>query len=101
LDYYSYVRGAYLQRRRSLIYDGDPPRERDEDRSSGPGPDAGKAAQAEASRQAAQDASEFLARQITAGSVSDDATAPNKDSQAAPGIPVGMRATAATTKLGP
>ena len=34
LDHYSYVRGAYLQRRRSLIYDGDPPRESD------PGPAA-------------------------------------------------------------
>jgi phospholipid-binding lipoprotein MlaA len=29
LDHYAYVRDAYLQRRRSLIYDGDPPRERD------------------------------------------------------------------------
>ena len=29
LDYYSYVRGAYLQRRRSLVYDGNPPREPD------------------------------------------------------------------------
>jgi phospholipid-binding lipoprotein MlaA len=30
LDHYAYVRDAYLQRRRSLIYDGNPPRERDE-----------------------------------------------------------------------
>ncbi len=29
LDKYSYVRDAYLQRRRSLIYDGNPPREQD------------------------------------------------------------------------
>lgn len=29
LDRYSYMRDAYLQRRRSLIYDGDPPREKD------------------------------------------------------------------------
>ena len=34
LDHYSYVRGAFLQRRRSLIYDGDPPRESDPDRTS-------------------------------------------------------------------
>jgi phospholipid-binding lipoprotein MlaA len=34
LDHYSYIRGAYLQRRRSLIYDGDPPREADLDRTS-------------------------------------------------------------------
>jgi phospholipid-binding lipoprotein MlaA len=31
LDKYSYMRDAYLQRRRSLIYDGNPPRERDLD----------------------------------------------------------------------
>ncbi len=34
LDQYSYLRGAYLQRRRSLVYDGDPPREPDPDRAS-------------------------------------------------------------------
>jgi phospholipid-binding lipoprotein MlaA len=31
LDKYSYIRSAYLQRRRSLIYDGNPPRARDDD----------------------------------------------------------------------
>lgn len=31
LDRYSYIRDAYLQRRRSLIYDGNPPREREWD----------------------------------------------------------------------
>ncbi len=31
LDKYSYIRDAYLQRRRSLIYDGNPPREKDDD----------------------------------------------------------------------
>jgi phospholipid-binding lipoprotein MlaA len=31
LDKYSYVRDAYLQRRRSKIYDGNPPREKDQD----------------------------------------------------------------------
>ena len=37
LDQYTYVRSAYLQRRRSLIYDGNPPREPDasSDSSSG------------------------------------------------------------------
>jgi len=30
LDKYSYVRDAYLQRRRSLIHDGNPPKEKDE-----------------------------------------------------------------------
>jgi phospholipid-binding lipoprotein MlaA len=34
LDKYRFVRDSHLQRRRSLIYDGDPPREREEDTSS-------------------------------------------------------------------
>jgi phospholipid-binding lipoprotein MlaA len=36
LDKYQFVRDAYLQRRRSLIYDGNPPREKDEDFDSKP-----------------------------------------------------------------
>lgn len=31
LDEYAFVRDAYLQRRRNLIYDGNPPREKDDD----------------------------------------------------------------------
>lgn len=31
LDKYAYIRDAYLQRRRSLVYDGNPPREAEED----------------------------------------------------------------------
>jgi phospholipid-binding lipoprotein MlaA len=31
LDRYSFIRDGYLQRRRSLVYDGNPPREPDED----------------------------------------------------------------------
>lgn len=31
LDRYSFIRDGYLQRRRSLVYDGNPPRERDPD----------------------------------------------------------------------
>ena len=34
LDQYTFARDAYLQRRRSLIYDGEPPRERDPDSTS-------------------------------------------------------------------
>lgn len=48
LDRYSYVRGAYLQRRRSLIYDGNPPRERDPSEDSGSGAGAGPAPHAQA-----------------------------------------------------
>jgi len=87
LDYYSYVRGAYLQRRRSLIYDGDPPRERDLDRSSGSQPGAAPAAQAGAS--------------IPAGSTTGDASQRYHDNQAVLEIPVGVRAAAATTGLKP
>jgi ABC-type transporter lipoprotein component MlaA len=34
LDKYSYIRDAHLQRRRSLIYDGNPPREGDDSAST-------------------------------------------------------------------
>lgn len=46
LDHYAYVRGAYLQRRRSLVYDGAPPREPDPDGGADSGP--GKASDAPA-----------------------------------------------------
>lgn len=35
LDKYAYIRDAYLQRRRSLIFDGAPPREREESSAAG------------------------------------------------------------------
>ena len=35
LDRYSYIRDAYLQRRHSLIYDGNPPREKDKESDAG------------------------------------------------------------------
>jgi phospholipid-binding lipoprotein MlaA len=48
LDKYRFVRDSYLQRRRSLIYDGDPPREREPENSSSalpaPEPAPGQAA---------------------------------------------------------
>jgi phospholipid-binding lipoprotein MlaA len=36
LDRYSFIRDGYLQRRRSLVYDGNPPRERDPDEEGEP-----------------------------------------------------------------
>ena len=39
LDKYRFVRDSYLQRRRNLIYDGDPPREREPDDSTSALPD--------------------------------------------------------------
>lgn len=35
LDRYAFIRDAYLQRRRSLVYDGDPPREKFDDEENG------------------------------------------------------------------
>jgi phospholipid-binding lipoprotein MlaA len=46
LDKYSYVRGAFLQRRRSLVYDGNPPREPDQSKGPGRGGGADAAAAA-------------------------------------------------------
>jgi phospholipid-binding lipoprotein MlaA len=40
LDKYSYTRDAYLQRRRSLVHDGSPPRDKDEDARGGAVPSA-------------------------------------------------------------
>lgn len=39
IDRYSFIRDGYMQRRRSLIYDGDPPREKFDDEASGDAPD--------------------------------------------------------------
>ena len=47
LDHYAYVRDAFLQRRRSLIYDGNPPAEPDPDKSSQSGEGKDVAARAE------------------------------------------------------
>lgn len=38
LDKYTFVRDAYLQRRRSLVYDGEPPEERRDDEAGDPPP---------------------------------------------------------------
>lgn len=39
IDRYSFIRDAYLQRRRSQVYDGDPPREKFDDEEDGAVPD--------------------------------------------------------------
>jgi phospholipid-binding lipoprotein MlaA len=41
LDKYSFIRDGYLQRRRNLVYDGNPPREKD-DEDEEPAPKAGE-----------------------------------------------------------
>ena len=40
VDRYEFIREAYFQRRRSLVYDGNPPRDPDEDNVGGPRSDA-------------------------------------------------------------
>jgi phospholipid-binding lipoprotein MlaA len=40
VDRYEFIREAYFQRRRSLVYDGNPPRDPDEDNGDGPRSDA-------------------------------------------------------------
>jgi phospholipid-binding lipoprotein MlaA len=42
LDKYTFVRDGYLQRRRNLVYDGNPPRERDDEEDDEVAPDAAK-----------------------------------------------------------
>ena len=46
LDHYTFVRDAYLQRRRSLIYDGNPPPEPDPDKASESGDEPAPRAEA-------------------------------------------------------
>ncbi len=67
LDHYAYVRDAYIQRRRSLIYDGDPPAERNPERSSESGEGAQPVARAEAARPPAPITDRWGERVITAG----------------------------------
>jgi phospholipid-binding lipoprotein MlaA len=43
LDRYSFIRDGYLQRRRNLVYDGNPPREKDPEEDEEPAPKAGGA----------------------------------------------------------
>jgi phospholipid-binding lipoprotein MlaA len=54
LDHYAYVRDAYLQRRRSLIYDGDPPPEPDPAKTSESGESKVTAARGETELSPAQ-----------------------------------------------
>jgi phospholipid-binding lipoprotein MlaA len=66
LDHYAYVRDAYLQRRRSLIYDGNPPPEAEPDKSSESGESKGAPARAETDPSPAQITAERGERVITA-----------------------------------
>jgi phospholipid-binding lipoprotein MlaA len=78
LDFYSYTRSAYLQRRRNLVYDGDPPRETDPDESSESGRSQMPPARADAAPQPAAVAVENpgFARPSTGGLQMSAATGP-------------------------
>ena len=67
LDHYAYVRDAFLQRRRSLIYDGDPPPEPDPAKSSDSGANVDLSVRAEAAPPVAQILTQWGERVITAG----------------------------------
>jgi phospholipid-binding lipoprotein MlaA len=67
LDHYAYVRDAYQQRRRSLIYDGDPPPESNPAKSSDSGAGAESAARAETELPPAQIVNQWGDKVITAG----------------------------------
>jgi phospholipid-binding lipoprotein MlaA len=58
LDKYRFVRDSYLQRRRSLIYDGDPPREPEPEEPASALPAAARAAVEEAENEIPQSQSE-------------------------------------------
>jgi phospholipid-binding lipoprotein MlaA len=66
LDHYAYVRDAYLQRRRSLIYDGDPPPEPEPGKTSESGDSKETAARARTELPPAQIITERGERIITA-----------------------------------
>jgi phospholipid-binding lipoprotein MlaA len=66
LDHYAYVRDAFLQRRRSLIYDGNPPAEPEPDKSSQSGERKDTAARAEIESPPAAIATQRSDRVITA-----------------------------------
>jgi phospholipid-binding lipoprotein MlaA len=74
LDHYAYVRDAYLQRRRSLIYDGNPPPEPEPAKTSESG--AETAARAETELPPAQITTQWGERVITAA---DEELTPAKE----------------------
>jgi phospholipid-binding lipoprotein MlaA len=83
LDHYAYIRDAYQQRRRSLIYDGDPPPEPEPEKSSEPGP--GKGARSETGLPQAQTADQGGERVITAA---DAVITPAQEFSAPPAQPL-------------
>lgn len=90
LDHYAYIRDAFLQRRRSLIYDGEAPPEPDPDpdKASQSGERKDAAARAEPELPPAQLITQWGERIITAG---DEALTPAQEFSEAPAQPVTAR----------
>lgn len=92
LDRYAYVRDAYLQRRRSLIYDGAPPPEPDPDTKSESGASSESAARAGPELPPAQLTTQWGQRIITAA---DEDLTPAKEFSEAEAQPPAARREAA------
>jgi phospholipid-binding lipoprotein MlaA len=88
LDHYAYVRDAFLQRRRSLIYDGDPPAEPDPAKTSESDESKGTAARAETELPPAQIVTQRGERVITAA---DEELTPAREFSEAAAQPVAAR----------
>jgi phospholipid-binding lipoprotein MlaA len=76
LDHYAYVRDAFVQRRRSLIYDGDPPPETNPAKSSESGAGTAALARAEPELPPAQITTQWGERVVTAA---DEELTPAKE----------------------
>ena len=85
LDHYAYVRDAYLQRRRSLIYDGNPPPEPESAKTSESGDSKDAAARAGTELPPAHITTQWGERIITAA---DEELTPAKEFSEAPAQPV-------------
>jgi phospholipid-binding lipoprotein MlaA len=88
LDHYAYVRDAYLQRRRSLIYDGDAPPEASPAKTSDTGESKDAAAHAGIELPPARIVTERGERIVTAA---DEELTPAKEFSEAPAQPVAVR----------
>jgi hypothetical protein len=88
LDYYAYMRDAFLQRRRSLIYDGDAPPEPDPAKTSESGESKDTAARTETELPPAKITTQRGERVITAA---DEDLTPAKEFSDAPAQPVAAR----------
>jgi MlaA lipoprotein len=96
LDHYAYVRDAYLQRRRSLIYDGNAPPEANPAKTSEAEESEHTAARAETETPPAQLITQRGERVITAA---DEELTPAKEFSEAPARPVAARTEAAAASV--